>query len=234
MVDRNQCQTHTRTPWGTSEHRLDHRIRYALMVAFSIFFIVVDHSSENLTNLASAQDQVLIKTTHDNNVNEEVEPYHPPSQVCGAQLQDCQAFPRPDIYCPPLTVCHHTKTRISPSGIYCCAQSDECIVDEEHPAVCAVNTTQCGRDLGGGCCPDGTMCAPDGCLSIQTSLRKHSMPRAMITGLFHGDKTSDAVHTGIKFGEVGVVKSSACHAFLGPTLFAMPIAVSIMTWAIVR
>lgn len=41
MVDRNQCQTHTRTPWGTSEHRLDHRIRYALMVAFSIFFIVV-------------------------------------------------------------------------------------------------------------------------------------------------------------------------------------------------
>ncbi|KAL3606690.1 hypothetical protein FPOAC2_01650 [Fusarium poae] len=41
MVDRNQCRTHTRTPWGTSEHRLDHRIRYALMVAFSIFFIVV-------------------------------------------------------------------------------------------------------------------------------------------------------------------------------------------------
>ncbi|OBS27560.1 hypothetical protein FPOA_01502 [Fusarium poae] len=162
-------------------------------------------------------------------MNKEEEPYHPPSQTRCAQLQDCQAFSRPDICCSPLKVCHHTQTRFSPSGIYCCAQSDECIVDDEHPAACAVNTTQCGRDLGGGCCPDGTMCAADGCLNVQTSLRKPSVPRAMITGLFHGDKTGEAVHTGIKFGEVGVVKSSACHAFFGPSLFIMPMAVVIMT-----
>ncbi|CEI65262.1 unnamed protein product [Fusarium venenatum] len=155
------------------------------------------------------------------------EHYHPPSQARGAQLQDCQACSRPDICCPPLKVCH-TQTRFSPSGIYCCAQSDECIVDKEHPAACAVNTMQCGRDLDGGCCPDG-MCAADGCLNVQTSLRKHSMPRAMITGLFHGDKTGEAVHTGVRFGEVGVVKSSACHAFFGPSLFIMPVAVVIMT-----
>jgi hypothetical protein len=63
---------------------------------------------------------------------------------------------------------------------------------------------------------------------MQTSLRKHSRPRATIDDLFHGDKP-EAAQTGIKFGEVGVVKSSACHAFFGPSLFIMPMAVVIMT-----
>lgn len=96
---------------------------------------------------------------------------------------------------------------------------------------------QCDEDVGGGCCPDGTTCVRDGCVnmqSCQTLLRKHFTPRATIAGLFHGDKTDEAVHTGIKFGEVGVVKSSACHAFLRPSLFIMLVAAVITSEAIMR
>jgi len=91
-----------------------------------------------------------------------------------------------------------------------------------------VNSTQYGHDIGGGCCPDGTICAREGCLSMQTSLRKRSSPRATIDGVFHGDKP-EAAQTGIKFGEVGVVKSSACHAYLEQGLFIMPAVVVIMS-----
>lgn len=93
-----------------------------------------------------------------------------------------------------------------------------------------MNNTQYGHDIGGGCYPHGTICAREDCLSMQASLRKHSMPRATIDGLFHGDKP-EAAQTGIKFGEVGVVKSSACacHAYLRQGLFIMPAVVVIMS-----
>ena len=41
MIDKKQCQAHTRTPWGKSDHRYDYRLRYALMGALSIVFIAV-------------------------------------------------------------------------------------------------------------------------------------------------------------------------------------------------
>lgn len=31
IEDKSQCQTHTRTPWGTGSHRYDYRLRYLLM-----------------------------------------------------------------------------------------------------------------------------------------------------------------------------------------------------------
>lgn len=31
MIDKLQCQTHTRTPWGQNPHRYDYRIRYLVM-----------------------------------------------------------------------------------------------------------------------------------------------------------------------------------------------------------
>lgn len=31
MIDKFQCQTHTRTPWGTNPHRYDYRLRYLMM-----------------------------------------------------------------------------------------------------------------------------------------------------------------------------------------------------------
>ncbi|EHK15957.1 uncharacterized protein TRIVIDRAFT_65218 [Trichoderma virens Gv29-8] len=47
MIDKLQCQTHTRTPWGQNPHRYDYRIRYLVMgllcasvLAVFIVFIV--------------------------------------------------------------------------------------------------------------------------------------------------------------------------------------------------
>ncbi|RFU79429.1 hypothetical protein TARUN_2786 [Trichoderma arundinaceum] len=31
MIDKLQCQTHTRTPWGQNPHRYDYRLRYFVM-----------------------------------------------------------------------------------------------------------------------------------------------------------------------------------------------------------
>ncbi|KAL7799802.1 hypothetical protein V8C37DRAFT_365523 [Trichoderma ceciliae] len=31
MIDKLQCQTHTRTPWGKNPHRYDYRLRYLIM-----------------------------------------------------------------------------------------------------------------------------------------------------------------------------------------------------------
>ncbi|KAL6892360.1 hypothetical protein GGI43DRAFT_386854 [Trichoderma evansii] len=31
MIDKFQCQTHTRTPWGSNPHRYDYRLRYLMM-----------------------------------------------------------------------------------------------------------------------------------------------------------------------------------------------------------
>lgn len=104
--------------------------------------------------------------------------------------------------------------------------TDEYIVDEEHPKACAVNTTQCGQDLVGGCCPEGTTCTAGGSLQ---ALRKHFMPRTVIARLFRSDKADETVSAGAKFGEVGV-KSSVCHSFLGPSLVIVS-AVIIMVFA---
>lgn len=44
MIDKFQCQTHTRTPWGSNPHRYDYRLRYLMMgllcVAVLAVFIV--------------------------------------------------------------------------------------------------------------------------------------------------------------------------------------------------
>lgn len=38
MIDKFQCQTHTRTPWGSNPHRYDYRLRYLMMglLCFSV------------------------------------------------------------------------------------------------------------------------------------------------------------------------------------------------------
>ncbi|KAG5661156.1 hypothetical protein KAF25_002799 [Fusarium avenaceum] len=41
MIDKNQCQAHTRNPWGRSQHRYDYRFRYLLMGSLSILFLAV-------------------------------------------------------------------------------------------------------------------------------------------------------------------------------------------------
>ncbi|UKZ64440.1 uncharacterized protein TrAtP1_005657 [Trichoderma atroviride] len=44
MIDKFQCQTHTRTPWGSNPHRYDYRLRYLMMgllcvCVFAIFIV---------------------------------------------------------------------------------------------------------------------------------------------------------------------------------------------------
>ncbi|OTA05838.1 hypothetical protein A9Z42_0065740 [Trichoderma parareesei] len=41
MIDNLQCQTHTRTPWGSSPHRYDPRIRYLAMGLLCAFVLAV-------------------------------------------------------------------------------------------------------------------------------------------------------------------------------------------------
>lgn len=98
--------------------------------------------------------------------------------------------------------------------------TDECVVSEEHPATCLANTTQCGRELGGGCCPEGTTCSPDGCLQPGTRLldslllllpRMEMDTETVSETLDLGQdkaESHEAVSTGFKFGEVGMVKPS--------------------------
>ena len=39
MVDKSQCQTHTRTPWGKPAHLYDRRIRYLFMGILFVTFL---------------------------------------------------------------------------------------------------------------------------------------------------------------------------------------------------
>lgn len=41
MIDKFQCQTHTRTPWGSKSHRYDYRLRYLLMGLLCVCVLAV-------------------------------------------------------------------------------------------------------------------------------------------------------------------------------------------------
>ncbi|POR30940.1 Uncharacterized protein TPAR_08863 [Tolypocladium paradoxum] len=41
MIDKSQCQTHTRTPWGSRDHRYDYRLRYLAMGILLASFLAV-------------------------------------------------------------------------------------------------------------------------------------------------------------------------------------------------
>lgn len=41
MIDKFQCQTHTRTPWGSNSHRYDYRLRYIMMGLLCVCVLAV-------------------------------------------------------------------------------------------------------------------------------------------------------------------------------------------------
>ncbi|KAM4060127.1 hypothetical protein HRG_014186 [Hirsutella rhossiliensis] len=41
MMDKFQCQTHTRSPWGRRDHRYDYRLRYLIMGILLVSFLAV-------------------------------------------------------------------------------------------------------------------------------------------------------------------------------------------------
>lgn len=56
---------------------------------------------------------------------------------------------------------------LSPSGIVCCHDGDDnCEVTEDKPAICVEYTFPCTKEQGGGCCPQGTKCSPQGCTDV--------------------------------------------------------------------
>jgi hypothetical protein len=67
-------------------------------------------------------------------------------------------------------VCHSTP--YTTSGTFCCNSTDsdnECQASATNPPRCPSASFQCTEDVGGGCCPDGTACSPDGCIEFEGS-----------------------------------------------------------------
>ncbi|KAL6860992.1 hypothetical protein J3F83DRAFT_227037 [Trichoderma novae-zelandiae] len=64
MIDKLQCQTHTRTPWGSSPHRYDPRIRYLVMgllcisvlAVFVVSLVFIGHSAAGNYSSDSSDD----------------------------------------------------------------------------------------------------------------------------------------------------------------------------------
>lgn len=78
-----------------------------------------------------------------------------------------------EICCPPGMSCY--LTALSISNIYCrpplpapiTQQSQPgCHPTFEHPPTCQAGTQQCNNTQGGGCCPLGTTCTPEGCADV--------------------------------------------------------------------
>jgi hypothetical protein len=67
--------------------------------------------------------------------------------------------------------CHTTPFTIS--GVYCCnstnsmSANSECQVNIAAPPVCLPDTHICDDATGGGCCPTGLICSPNGCIQIK-------------------------------------------------------------------
>ncbi|CAM1509970.1 Fc.00g003050.m01.CDS01 [Cosmosporella sp. VM-42] len=183
MIDNKQCPAHTRTPWGDSDHRYDYRLRYVVMGTLTAIFIGVVVAAIVFLVDRKNHDWAQIGIDSDNwthvikGVDEPDSPFHPPFRACGDQLEDCQLFNKPFFCCPPTMLCHESKW--SPSGLYCCDDEEKCIVSKEHIPSCIGKTTGCGQELGGGCCPHGTTCSPNGCL--ETIPGAASFPRMLMS-----------------------------------------------------
>ncbi|KAH6683315.1 hypothetical protein B0J14DRAFT_647538 [Halenospora varia] len=89
-----------------------------------------------------------------------------PFYACGDQQQSCAAFHRPNICCPVGTACFATQN--TPSQVLCCNATSlhQCQDTSNGPPNCLPGTTQCSAETGGGCCPDHTVCSPNGCIRI--------------------------------------------------------------------
>jgi hypothetical protein len=68
-----------------------------------------------------------------------------------------------DICCPIEMACFTAS--FTPSHIVCCANtSSHCDYPDSKPPECLAGRIQCSADAGGGCCPEGTSCSPNGCI----------------------------------------------------------------------
>jgi hypothetical protein len=65
--------------------------------------------------------------------------------------------------------CHKANSDLP--YIFCCnstiSMGAHCDVDSSHPPICPPRTFECAYMLGGGCCPVGTQCSPNGCIEFE-------------------------------------------------------------------
>ncbi|CAG8979313.1 hypothetical protein HYALB_00002436 [Hymenoscyphus albidus] len=89
-----------------------------------------------------------------------------PYYECGDQMKSCEAFNQPHICCPVGTHCF--EAQFTPSMIVCCRSFSfsHCDYSASKPPTCISGTIQCSADTGGGCCPVGTVCSPNGCIQV--------------------------------------------------------------------
>ena len=69
--------------------------------------------------------------------------------------------------CPVETVCHPSPFTFS--NVYCCnatSSTATCAVTPSNLPTCPPSTFACSQSTGGGCCPTGLICTPNGCLEI--------------------------------------------------------------------
>ena len=206
MINESQCQTHTRTPWGTSSHIYPPRLRntfialavflfFGLLITAVIFIIlsIVSEETQPPTSTASipAEHDTSPMLLHERAYVADIatqDEYFPPFNECGDQFHGCERYYKPvswrkphlltwfflyiiyltlkqNFCCPFGNICF--ASTLSPSGVYCCGDPSKCIVSESHIPSCIAGTVACEHSMGGGCCPAGMTCSPDGCLAVE-------------------------------------------------------------------
>ncbi|TGZ84249.1 hypothetical protein EX30DRAFT_101927 [Ascodesmis nigricans] len=113
-----------------------------------------------------------------------------PPAFCGEGRASCASLGHPEICCPLTSRCLPTVHSLA--GVYCCSStSSECI---DHDLSCPSSTYSCTPENSGGCCPLGTICAPDRCIPLPDVVRYSSLIQAGATVLRAGEHTPAATN----------------------------------------
>ena len=109
-----------------------------------------------------------------------------------------------DICCPVKMTCHPTP--LTNSKIYCCNSTEtklECDGSWIAPPRCMPSYNACLAEEGGGCCPMGTRCSPNGCITITGPTTVGGITGLEApTDLVTVTEIPAATATGVKQGEV--------------------------------
>ena len=66
--------------------------------------------------------------------------------------------------------CFHSATTFD--HIFCCKPNtpkDDCSTSLTNPPKCLSGMHECSRSTGGACCPERTICSPNGCIEINNA-----------------------------------------------------------------
>lgn len=210
-----QCASHKRQLWNIDKSRFDwHRYCFAdrprlrlaalvglVIIVLAVMILSIVFTAEYYTAYYATGAWIISKASNktaaaQSNASVHALARHSLSGSCEGYMESCAQFNRPSICCAVGTACYATD--LSPSGIYCCGNSSDCAAGPPREAVCLLGTTQCGAELGGGCCANAMDCSQDGCRIDQpqpSATDDSSMPEDTATSEATGSVTN-------KLGEV--------------------------------